>query len=269
MHLQHFLARHPVFTVEEAQRFLNTEGGRSKNTLKALLRYHLNKGRIVRVKRGLYAVVPPDATKANEYLVDSYLIAAKLTHDAVISHHTALAFYGYAHSIAHHFIYSTQREMPVLAFQSCQYQAVLFPKRLQDTHQERFLVKQEKRSGIELFVTSFERTLVDLFNRPDLGFGWEEIWRSLENIHYFDIAKVIEYTLLLNSATTTAKIGFYLEQRREALMVEEQSLCILEKHIPKQPHYMNKDRHQLCRLQKRWNLIVPIKVLDKLWEEPL
>ncbi len=269
MSLQSFFVHHPVFTVDEFQQFINATGTRSNNTLKALLRYHQTKGKITRIKRGLYAVAPPGVEEAQKYTFSPYLIAAKLAKDGVISHHTALAFYGHTYSVASRFIYSTHYEIPKLYFQNGEYQAVLFPKKLRETHQERFLVKQENQPNTPILVTSYERTLVDLLDRPDLGFGWEEIWRSLESVGYFDIGKVLEYTLLLNNSTTTAKVGFYLEQYRETFMVEEHFLQTLEKNIPKQPRYMDKNRQRPNQLQKRWNLIVPNAIIEKSWEEPL
>lgn len=269
MSLQRFFIRHPVFTIDEAQQFINQAGTRSKNTLKALLRYYVNKGVITHIKRGLYAAAPVGVNEAKNFPIDPYLISAKLTKDAVISHHTALAFYGHTYTVANRFIYSTRYETPKFDFQNCQYQGVLFPKKLRDAQKEEILIKPAERLGMTFSITSFERTLVDLLDRPDLGFGWEEIWRSLENVGYFDIPKVLEYTLLLNNTTTTAKVGFYLEQHRDALMVEENDLQILEQHKPKQSHYMDKNYRQPSKLQKRWNLIVPNIILEKTWEEPL
>ena len=49
--------------------------------------------------------------------------------------------------------------------------------------------------------TSLERTLVDVLDRPDLTGSWEEIWRSLESIEFFDIEQIVEYVLLLENAT--------------------------------------------------------------------
>lgn len=268
MKLQNFFIKNPLFTIEQIRQFINAEGVRSNNTLKALLRYHLREGKIIHIKRGLYAVLSPGVEVKN-FLVDPYLVASKLTPDAVISHHTALAFYGHAYSIANRLIYSTNTEPKKFNFQNCQYQGVLFPKKLRDIHQEQILVKQENKLGMMVAVTHFERTLVDLLDRPDLGFGWEEIWRSLENVGYFDITKVVEYALNLNNFTTIAKLGFYLEQHQEALMVEEQFLKILEEHIPKKPHYMDKKLSSPSLWQKRWNLIVPKAIIEKSWEEPL
>jgi predicted transcriptional regulator of viral defense system len=268
MRLQNFFLKHPVFTLNEFQHFVNAKNLRSNNTLKALLGYHRRMGHVIHIKRGLYAVVPL-GEKAKNFPVDPYLVTAKLTPDAVLSHHTALAFYGQTYSVVNRFIYSTHQDTKKLNFQNCEYQGVLFPKRLRDTGRERFLVKQEDRLGMTVFVTHFERTLVDILDRPDLGLGWEEIWRSLESVGYFDVDKVLEYALLLNNATTIAKVGFYLEQHRESLRVEEQILQVLAKNIPKQPHYMDKNTQQPCQLQKRWNLIVPKAIIEQSWEEPL
>ncbi len=53
--------------------------------------------------------------------------------------------------------------------------------------QEFFGTTVMERAGIEFRATGLERTLVDLHARPDLGGGWEEIWRSLESVEYFDL----------------------------------------------------------------------------------
>jgi predicted transcriptional regulator of viral defense system len=70
-------------------------------------------------------------------------------------------------------------------------------------------------AGGAVRVTSLERCLVDLMHAPDHGGGWEEIWRSLEMVEYVDLAAVAEYALLLQSALTVARVGFFLEQHRE------------------------------------------------------
>ncbi len=114
-------------------------------------------------------------------------------------------------------------------------------------------------------VTSLERTLVDVLDRPDLGGGWEEIWRSLESVEFFDLDKVVGYTLLLANSTTAAKVGFYLESHGRELMVDDSHLDRLRRHAPKRPTYMI--RNAGGRLAKEWNLLVPSQVLDRSWED--
>jgi len=118
-------------------------------------------------------------------------------------------------------------------------------------------------------VTNLERTLVDVLNRPDLSGSWEEIWRSLESVEYFDLDKVVEYVLLLGNATTAAKVGFFLDQHRGALMVEDNHLKPLRDFRPRRPHYLERSKRKAGRLVAAWNLVVPENVLHRSWGEVL
>ena len=120
--------------------------------------------------------------------------------------------------------------------------------------------------GGEVRVTTCERAMVDVLHSPELGGGWEEIWRSLEMVEFFDLDAVISYTLALNTAVTAARIGFFLEQYREALFVEERHLEMLEAHRPSQNRYLDRSREP-GKLASRWRLIVPERVLGRHWEE--
>jgi len=132
-----------------------------------------------------------------------------------------------------------------------------------------FGVECQTRSGVELRVTSHERTLVDMLDRPDLTGSWEEIWRSLEAVEFFDLDQVVEYTRVLGNATTAAKVGFFLEQHRESLMVQEMHLNELRKLCPKQPHYLERGRPNHCKWVKGWNLMIPTEILGRTWGETL
>jgi predicted transcriptional regulator of viral defense system len=132
-----------------------------------------------------------------------------------------------------------------------------------------FGVSRHKRSGGELRVSNFERTLVDVLDRPELSGSWEEIWRSLASIEFFDIEQVIDYVLLLGNATTAAKVGFFLEQHREDLMVDERHLKPLQALRPHQPHYLLRRRRKRGRWMKKWNLMVPDEILNQSWGEVL
>ena len=95
MTLQGFFSTHPVFTREEFAALPHKDKARSPKTREALLAYHQQQGRILRVRRGLYCVVPLGADPAT-CPVDAYLLAAKMTDDAVLAYHTALEFHGKA-----------------------------------------------------------------------------------------------------------------------------------------------------------------------------
>lgn len=264
MKLLDFFARHPVFTHEEFASFLDAEGSRSLKTQEALLAYHVKTGRILRVRRGLYASVSFGASP-DTFPVDTFLLAGKMAEDAVIAYHTALEFHGKAHSVQERLVFLTSRAIRPVNFRGYEFRGVRFPNSLVKENQQFFAVDTAERTGLTLRVTSLERTLVDILDRPDLGGGWEEIWRSLESVEFFDTDKVVDYTLLLDNASTAAKVGLYLEQHQKDLMVDDAHLDRLRQHTPKQPTYMA--RNSKGRLVKKWNLVVPSQVLDRAWEE--
>jgi len=266
--LEKFFAKHPVFTVDEFTTFLAQRGPVSNWTRKALLAYHQKKGRMLRVRRGLYVVVPL-STEPASCPVDPYLLGAKMTEDAVLGYHTALEFHGKAHSVSNLILYLSLRRSSPLRFRSYVFQSVPFPKPLRAKGKELFGVETHERSGLPVRVTNLERTLVDVLDRPDLGGGWEEIWRSLEMVEFFDLDVVVEYTLLLENATTAAKVGFFLEQHRERLMVEERHLSALRAHRPRSPHYMVRAFRESGKFVPEWNLVVPVEILERRWEEVL
>ena len=105
-----------------------------------------------------------------------------------------------------------------------------------------------------------------MLDAPEHGGGWEEIWRSLESVEFFDLDVVIDYALKLGSALTVARVGFYLEQHREQLMVEDRHLKALRARSPAQPRYFDRDRGP-GKFVRPWNLVVPEQVLSRSWAE--
>lgn len=263
-----FFRKHPVFTGEELAKHLSSHGEVGARAQEALLAYHQRAGRIVRVRRGLYAVIPAGAD-TDLYPADPFLVAAKLTPDSVLSHHTALEFHGKAYSVYAHITYSASRPLGPLTFRSHVFRGTKFPQSLICAGKVHVGVLTAERVGMELRVASLERTLVDVLDRPDLSGSWEEIWRSLESVEFFDLDKVVEYALLLGNATTGAKMGFFLEQHREPLMVEDRHLQALHELRPRQPHYLDRAKRISGCLVSKWNLVVPREVLERSWGEVL
>jgi predicted transcriptional regulator of viral defense system len=84
----------------------------------------------------------------------------------------------------------------------------------------------------------------------------------------FDVGRLVEYALLLQNATTVAKVGYFLEQRPNHLAVEQSHIENLLEHVPKQPHYMERDRQKEGKYIEKWRLIVPLEIIHRTWEEP-
>lgn len=266
MKAKNFFEQHPVFTTSEFTEYLGSKDNPNKSTRDNLLAYHVKNGSLVRVKQGLYAVVPSGMT-ATDCLVDPYLLASKMAEDAVLAYHTALDFHSKSYSVFNKFLYLTKRSVKDVSFRIYQFIPVRTPKSLLDKRRSDFGVIKSERNGMEIRVTSLERTLVDLFDKPDLGGGWEEIWRSLESVEFYNINEIVEYALLLGKASTIAEVGYFLERNEERFFVNTSDLEALKNEIPKQPHYM--DKKLKGSLVKQWNLIVPDKIHAQTWSEVL
>ncbi|MCA9407818.1 MAG: transcriptional regulator [Candidatus Omnitrophica bacterium] len=259
--------KNPVFTVEEFKSFLAKRGTTGARSAESLLAYYLKAGHVIRVKRGLYAVVPA-GSDAKRYVPDPFLVAAKMAPDAVLCHHTALEWHGKAYSVFNHFTYQTTTSANGLSYNGWTFRPVKLPVPLQKKGNPDFGVLTAERHGMDVRVASLERTLVDVLDRPVYSGSWEEIWRSLESIEFFDLDQVVEYVCLLGKSLTAARVGFFLEQHRDALMAEEKHFKKIEELRPKQPSYFDW-RTKSGKLNKEWNLIVPEEVLNKTWEEIL
>ena len=117
-----------------------------------------------------------------------------------------------------------------------------------------------------LSITNVARTFVDVLDRIELSGGWEEVVRSISNIAILNIDDVVTYCLLLNNRILAAKVGFFLEQRQGAFSVNPEQINVLLKLKPVSPQYLT-DSTQPSQWVKKWNLMVPLQILNQGWEE--
>jgi predicted transcriptional regulator of viral defense system len=263
MDMETFLATNQVFTIEDIRSALAMG---ENSTLNNLLAYHIRRGHLIRIRKGLYYTIPRGAD-ANTFPADPYLIAGKMAPDSILAYYTSLGFHGKLHSVRNNFIYITQRKVkPPFIFNDMTFKGVTVPiKTLADSD---FGVESINYQGCKIRVTTLERTFVDVLDRPALINNWEEIWLSLEAIEYFNLQQVLAYAKILNNVTTYARVAFFLDQHREMLGLTEKDLQPFEAFKPKSPHYLDRHSKEANQFISRWNLIVPKSILQRAWEEP-
>src|SRR5687768_13629003 len=103
-----FINQYPLFRFEEFRAAHQAGGDRSEQTTGTVLKQYVQSGRLINVRRGLYARVP-EGMSADEFQVDPYLVASRLCSDSVIAYHSALQLLGKAHSVSRRITYLTQR----------------------------------------------------------------------------------------------------------------------------------------------------------------
>lgn len=254
-----FFRTHPVFTHEA---YARSRASASPRTVDSLLRKHCAGGRIARVRRGLYVST---AAGASAETVDPFLVATMAAPDAAVSHHAALQFHGRAYSMWSQVTFLTTHATRGFRFGPVEYVPVKPPEQLALLPDMGGGIEFVS-SGGEVRVCTLERAMVDVLHAPALGGGWEEVFRSLAMVELFDLDAVIAYTLALDSALTTARVGYFLSLHRERLFVDETHLNRLVAHAPRQARYLDSARDP-GRLVHPWNLIIPEWVLEERWDE--
>lgn len=241
-----FLAAHRLFTRAE---MLAALGGRSAATMDRTLARWRQQGRIEPVKRGLFVRSGP-----GEALPDYAALAARMAPDAAAAYHTALEVHGCAQSLFERFSFVTWTRVKAVTYHGRDLVPVR-PRVQLATDGGEAWIETHERDGLDLRVTSLERTTVDVLDRPDLAGGVEEVWRSLAGLPAIDPVALLDYVLVLKSARVAARVGFFLETRREELAIPASTLAALQDLLP--PHPVHMERALGGRLNRRWRVIVP------------
>lgn len=265
MKIEHFFQTHPVFRRDELVRFLEKRGGSTNpSSVNSLLTYHRNQGRVIRIRRKLYASVPPELDEET-FQPDRYLVGAHLWEDGVLAFHTALELYGYAHSSMETVFVLCSSPRRDFEYRDNEFRTVLQPKALRERHAEQIGVEQVVRRDERIPTTAVERTLVDCVARPELAGGWEELLRSIDGIPHVNFDEIEEYVAVLDNAATASKVGFILEVKQDDWFVSDHVLDQFESLALSNPYYI--DRDEPSTFVSKWNLMVPDKILERSWED--
>jgi predicted transcriptional regulator of viral defense system len=257
MAIKDFLAAKKVFTKTDIDDYLEGSAPEAYLSRVALVARLRRSGQVVMVRRGLFVSVP-GGESPDSFPVDHFGVASLLTPDAVISHRSALQFHGLVGEDPDNaeMTYSAARPLTQFAFRGLLYRGVKFPKSLVRSGRQAMMVKAADRNGASLKVTTPERALVDIIDRPDLIGGWPKTLELLANLRGLNIDEAVDYTKALGNSTTAAKVGYYLAGRASELSVKRRHLSTLSALKPNQPHYLDRSRRRDGHLVAEWNLMV-------------
>lgn len=223
-----------------------------------LLKYHLRAGNIRRIARGVFASV---AT------IDRYLAASRLRSGAVIAYQSALELHGCAATRTNE-VQVISRGEPGLV------ETVDFACRFVSPpghHSPGDGVTTIDRQGLAVNVTTFERTLVDLFDRYDLAGGAEELFRSLDVVVErqvpLDIEALVDFARQLGKATAAAALGYWLDREQHRLGATAVALEDLRSLAPRHARYALGATPGHGRAASGWNVILPAATVERYLDD--
>lgn len=247
-----FFEKHPVFSHAEFLAESERHGSGDIGTAQVLLTYWQRRQRIVRVRRGLYAVA--DRSPSIER---SVLIASRAADDAVLAGHTALAIHTdfKLHSEDWPMIFLTRSRARPFTCEGDHF----IPIRVDSEGVLQFRVATV--SDVKVKVSPLERAMVDSLDRVSI-LGWRDTWRLMEAVprKALKLDKVIAYALSLGNAVLIGKLGFFLERRQYELRVSAQVLKKLRRRVPAKPRLSGSLELERGRVASGWNVMVPESV---------
>ena len=259
-----FFSEYPVFRRAEYAAAVGREC--SDKVVTAMLAQHLKAGNIQRIARGVFASIPARA-KGRGWSVDRFLAASRLRPDAVIAYHSALELHGYNYSewSGVQILTSGAPGRCEAAGFDCRF---INPIRGYRGSQDALTdgVTTIDRLGLDVRVTTVERTIADLFHRHHLAGGTDELLNSLALVVYADPAALVRHTRAHGNATAAGALGFWLEREREQLLVPEQALRELRALAPTSLRYALGAKPGSGKTARGWNVILPTEVVEPGFE---
>jgi hypothetical protein len=232
-----FIAQNPVFRLEEfvaAHRDMD----RPSRSAAEELKYHVETGRLVNLRRGLYA---------HTATFDPWLIASRMAHDAVISHDGALSFHGVT-GVGHRVTFTTRTRTPAMTFN----EIVFDPIRTSNLKQGDEVQRGAHRLKVTSLSIAFTDCLIDLERSPPAHELYELLAKSARSL---DPAVMIAHALETKSRLAISRLAFFLWCARCPL--EREQTWDLEHHGVRKPTYFQRSaRTDRDSNIPRWNLIV-------------
>lgn len=209
------------------------------SALRELLTDMTRRGLLMRVKRGLYHVIPyekdPDSFMPDWHLLPEYLVEDG---EYYIGYYSALQIHNLITqpSLQEQIVVSKQQRPSVLKIKNIPFQFIF--------HNEKHFFGKKKiwvDDYNKVFCSDLEKTIVDCLFKPDYAEGIVEVARAIyisrEKIR-FDL--LLEYIIKFNSQAVIKRLGFLLELLEiktvitaELEKLKTSSVVLLDTELPK------------------------------------
>lgn len=210
----------------------------------------------------------PAHAVGTKWRADRFLAAAVLRRRrCVVAYHSALELHGCAHSLWQGGLQVIAPGRPEFASLPQFHCWFVRPPRGFDPADG---VTAVPCRGVDVRATTLERTVADVFARPRLAGGWEELLRSLELVHQLDCMETARHMRSLGNAAAAGALGFWMEGARGFIDARglDAALDALREMARKQARYALGARPRAGKLARGWNVILPAGATNPGREEP-
>lgn len=205
------------------------------------------KGYFKKIRKGLYAIAPPNMLNTNDFNPDKFLIANKIKDESYISHHSALEFHGLAQTIQNRVYITSKTTSKPLKYKDIEYKII--------TTKHYFGFEKRKHLNTSIKVSDKEKTILDCIRNNKYAGGIEELIKSFEGLPSVDWRSLLQYMEKIDEKNLYQKTGFIFEKLSLNLPEDVEDKMLSK--IGKKTYYLEKNKDSFY--VDKWNLMVPKK----------
>ncbi|MFY9301436.1 MAG: type IV toxin-antitoxin system AbiEi family antitoxin [Candidatus Nitrosotenuis sp.] len=193
-----------VFTINEAQKILGSTISSVKHVLMGLT----EKGRLQRIERGKYLLIPEEAGIERFWAEEPWIIVPHLVNEYYVGFWTAMNYWGMTEQIPYTvFVVTTrQKKKTILKFGNQKFQFITFSRK------KFFGFVEEKSTKTKFNISSKEKTIVDGLMHPEYCGGITEVTKAMWNVR-----KEINWNTVLDMAK---QVGINVVLRRLGYLLQ-------------------------------------------------
>lgn len=253
-----FIFQKEVVSSDELSQYASTVfGWNYKYLYLKYLRKLVTDGRLLRIRRGLYAARNP--YNPGQSPPNKYLVGSKIRDKYYFGYNTALELLGAGHSVHNGCYIAIPQSRPFRPFEltPLHFQGIL----TRDLHTE--VMTLELNFG-PVRLSNPSRTFVEVLLRPELAGGYEEVILCLEGLGGVELGGIINVLDIYGNDNLNRKVGSILEKLAKTSpyyeSITEKDLEEIKARIGDGLLYV--DRNVPSTLVKWWKLYVPQTLIN-------
>jgi predicted transcriptional regulator of viral defense system len=181
-----------------------------RNSTAKLLAWWTRQGWLSRVKRGIYVPIPLDATSPDIVFEDPWIVAERLYSPCYIGGWSAAEYWGLTEQIFRTIVVMTTQKPRSrrLTIKGTDFLLRTIPSNAM------FGMTSVWRGQVKVNISDQARTIIDIFNSPDLGGGLRpavDIFRTYMTSKEKKVENLIEYAQQLGNGAVIKRLGFLSE----------------------------------------------------------
>jgi len=241
-----------IFTIDDAEKIIGKDAKKFMSSL-------IKKRWVLRLKRGLYAVVPLDigVKGAESFIVHDFVIASYLTNPYYIGFWSALNHHGLSEQIPTTIFIASSKPKPTISIINSRFLFVQISR-------NKFIgIEKTEIDGQKVNISEKNKTVADCLDHPEHAGGIEEIAKAIYfNHEELNFGKIREYGLRMKNVAIFKRLGYILEKTN---LLEKYGWVFKGIRLTEGYPLIDKAGMRKGKYNEKWKLLINAEIKPERW----